>query len=217
MSRRSILARAMTTLGLGLGVVMAGCTNAPAPAPTGSASVTATATSTASPSGRPVVHTAPLPTCAALMEFVPPGVVAPSSSVTSNSGADGWREFETCEVSGSIPGASSVKAQVYLERPLLDPVEGIPVAAYLASRPEQLMKQHCPDFPYAPVAEINHGFTCYLRISATQAQGLVVGATTDGAVMVTMTVSDPSTSPAQLRTLAETAARSVAIALAHRS
>jgi hypothetical protein len=106
---------------------------------------------------------------------------------------------------------------VVLERPLLDPVEGVSVETYLAGRPEKLIKDRCPDFPYTAVSEINHGFACYLRKSATEAQGLVAGSTGDGTALVTVTVSDGSRTPAELRAAAETGARAIATAVVRAS
>src|SRR5262249_31756705 len=143
-----------------------------------------------------------------------PSVFTPTGAASAQPGGDGWREWVTCTMPGTIPGGvATAQLQVMVERPVLQPVQGLAVEPYLAGRPEALIKQRCPDFPYTAVAEVSHGFACYLRVSPSQAQGLVAGAMSDSTGLVTVTVTDANQSPAQLRTAAEQASRTVAVGL----
>lgn len=164
--------------------------------------------------GNPLAHATPLPDCAALGAKLPSGVFTPQPGAATpqpKQAKDDLRESVTCSWSGTLTGSgTAMRVEILVERPLTDPVDGVPVEQYLKTRPEQVVKERCPEFPYAPVAELPGGMTCYLRTSATEAQGLVSGADPDATVLVTTTVSDPGRSPADLRTAAQSSARTVA-------
>jgi hypothetical protein len=189
-----------------VGVLVAGCEPGAAPAPSAPPSTVVSPSSV--PSGRPVTYARALPDCTALAALLAPATMGLAGTPTDRPGQDGWREWVTCTAS-----STSARVEVHIERPLLEPVEGQPLATYLSGRPEKLIKDRCPDFPYTPVAELNHGFACYVRKSDAEAQGLVAAATADGTALVTVTVSDAARTPADLRAAAEAAARSVATSI----
>jgi hypothetical protein len=176
-------------------------TGSPSPSPSGPA-----------PSGPLVSYPQALPDCPAALARIPSNVFTATTTPTAQRANDGWRESVTCEVSGSLPGGvSAVQVQVLLERPVRDPVQGVPVATDRTERPAQLMKQACPDSMYdINVYGINHGLRCHRRLSASKWQGLVAGVAPDATVLVTVTLENPDRNPGQLQDTAEKTAEKLA-------
>jgi hypothetical protein len=194
-------------------LLLTGCENG-SPQATATPSVVVSSFGAEPPlSGSPVPMTRPMPLCDVLLAHPPAGIVALTGKPTQEFDNAGGRQTLTCVAAGVVPGQTTrVGLDVHLERPTVQPA-GQTVAEYLAARPEQLMKRACPNFPYAPLADVRNGFTCYQRISDTEAQGMVVGSTADATIVVTANVSADDQSPYQLRTAAEQVAKYVTIAV----
>ncbi len=207
MSGRGTLACALALAAM---VALTGCRDA-APTATGSPSSSPSPSGPA-PSGPLVSYPQALPDCPTALSRIPSSAFTATTTPTGQRANDGWRESVTCEVSGGLPGGTSeVQVKVLLERPVRDPVQGVPVATDRTERPAQLMKQACPDSMYdINVYGINHGLRCHRRVSASQWQGLVAGIAPDATVLVTVTLSNPDRDQTQLLNAAEQTAEKIA-------
>jgi hypothetical protein len=199
-------------LALAAMMALTGCRDT-APTATGSPSPSSSPSpSGPAPSGPLVSYPQALPDCPGILHRIPSTVFTATTAATATRANDGWRESVTCTVSGNLPGGTSeVEVAMLLERPVRDPVQGVPVATDRTERPAQLMKQACPDSLYdINVYGINHGLRCHRRLTASKWQGLVAGVAPDATVLVTVTVSNPDRDQTQLRDTAEQAAEKIA-------